>query len=46
VIDNRKTTLVTMFKLGEAASKRWRRLDGHQQIISLSEGMKFVNGIP
>jgi hypothetical protein len=34
-----------MFKLAEAASKRWRRLNGHEHIISLLEGMKFVNGI-
>jgi transposase-like protein len=42
---NRKTSLVMMFKLAEAASKRWRRLDGHLHIISLLEGKKFVNGI-
>jgi transposase-like protein len=42
---NRKTSLVMMFKLAEAASKRWRRLDGHEHIISLLEGKKFVNGI-
>lgn len=42
---NRKTSLVMMFKLTEAASKRWRRLDGHLHIISLLEGMVFVNGI-
>lgn len=42
---NRKTSLVMMFKLAEAASKRWRRLDGHSHIISLLEGKKFVNGI-
>lgn len=42
---NRKTSLVMMFKLAEAASKKWRRLDGHLHIISLLEGKKFVNGI-
>ncbi len=34
-----------MFKLANAASKRWRRLDGHEHIISLLEGKKFFNGI-
>ena len=42
---NRKASLVMMFKLAEAAAKRWRRLDGHQHIISLLQGKKFVNGI-
>lgn len=42
---NRKTSLVMMFKLAEAASKKWRRLDGHLHIISLLEGKKFVNGL-
>jgi transposase-like protein len=41
----RKTSLVMMFKLAEAASKRWRRLSGYEHIISLLEGKKFVNGI-
>ena len=42
---NRKTSLVMMFKLAEAASKKWRRLDRHLHIISLLEGKKFVNGL-
>jgi len=42
---SRKTSLVMMFKLAEAASKRWRRLDGREHIISLLEGRKFVDGI-
>jgi hypothetical protein len=42
---NRKTSLVMMFKLAQAAAKRWRRLDGHNHIIALLEGKKFVNGI-
>lgn len=42
---NRKASLVMMFKLAEAAAKRWRRLDGHQHITSLLQGKKFVNGI-
>jgi putative transposase len=34
-----------MFKLAEVASKRWRRLNGHEHIIALFEGKKFFNGI-
>lgn len=41
----RKTSLVMMFKLAESAAKRWRRLNGHEHIIALFEGKKFVNGI-
>lgn len=41
----RKTSLVMMFKLADAASRKWRRLDGHLHIVSLLEGKKFVNGI-
>jgi transposase-like protein len=32
---NKKASLVMMFKLAEAASKRSRRLDGHLHIVSL-----------
>jgi hypothetical protein len=34
-----------MFKLAESASKKWRRLNGHEHIIALFEGKKFVDGI-
>lgn len=42
---SRRTSLAMMFKLGLHAEKRWRRLNGHQQIIHLLEGRKFINGI-
>lgn len=42
---SRKTSLVMMFKLAESASKKWRRLNGHEHIIALFEGKKFVDGI-
>ncbi len=42
---SRRTSLAMMFKLGTHAEKRWRRLNGHQQIVPLLEGKKFVNGI-
>jgi hypothetical protein len=34
-----------MFKLGTHAEKRWRRLNGHQQIIHLLKGKIFIDGI-
>lgn len=42
---SRRTSLAMMFKLGQSAEKRWRRLNGHQQISLLLEGKKFVDGI-
>ena len=42
---SRRTSLAMMFKLGIHAEKRWRRLNGHEQIVHLLEGKKFVNGI-
>jgi len=41
----RRTSLAMMFKLGLHAEKRWRRLNGHEQIILLLKGKKFVNGV-
>ncbi len=41
---SRRASLAMMFKLGEHAEKRWRRLNGHEQITLLLEGRKFVNG--
>jgi transposase-like protein len=40
----RRASLTMMFKLAKSAEKRWRRLNGHERIISLLEGKKFVNG--
>lgn len=42
---SRRTSLVMMFKLADSASKKWRRLNGHEHIIALFEGKKFVDGI-
>jgi transposase-like protein len=42
---SRRTSLAMMFKLGVHAERRWRRLNGHQQIINLIQGKKFVDGI-
>ena len=34
-----------MFKLGVHAKKRWRRLNGYENIIHLIQGKKFIDGI-
>lgn len=41
---SRRTSLAMMFKLGQSAEKRWRRLNGHQQIIHLLAGKTFKDG--
>lgn len=41
----RRTSLAMMFKLGQSAKKRWRRLNGHQQITHLLAGKTFKDGI-
>ena len=41
----RRASLTMMFKLAQSAQKRWRRLNGHQHIVRLLEGKKFVNGV-
>ena len=42
---SRRTSLAMMYKLGRNAEKRWRKLNGHNQIVHLIEGRKFVDGI-
>jgi hypothetical protein len=34
-----------VFKLVDAAQKSWRRLDGHNQLPKLVQGVRFTNGI-
>lgn len=41
----RRTSLAMMFKLAQAAQKRWRHLNGHEQFPLLLEGKKFVDGV-
>ena len=40
-----KTALAMIFKLAQAAEKSWRRLDGHNQLPKLIQGVKFIDGI-
>lgn len=41
---SRKATLSMVFKLGLQAEKHWRRLNGHQLIDKVIQGVRFVNG--
>jgi transposase-like protein len=41
----RRASLAMMFKLAQSAQKRWRRLNGHDQIIQLLEGKTFQDGL-
>ena len=42
---SRKACLAMVFKLVQSAEKRWRRLNGHQLIPEVIEGIKFIDGI-
>jgi putative transposase len=41
---SRMATIMMVFKLGTAAQKKWRKLNGHQQLAKVIEGIKFVDG--
>ena len=41
----RRTSLAMMFKLAQSAETRWRRLNGHQQILHLLQGKTFIDGL-
>ncbi len=40
-----KTALAMVFKLVDAAQNSWRRLDGHNQLPKLIQGVRFTDGI-
>jgi transposase-like protein len=40
-----ETALAMVFKLVDAAQKRWRRLDGHNQLPKVVLGAKFKDGL-
>jgi len=40
-----KTALAMVFKLVEGAQKSWRRIDSHNQLPKLIQGVKFTDGI-
>jgi transposase-like protein len=41
----RRASLTMMFKLAQSAEKRWRRLNGRQQIVLLLAGRVFTDGV-
>ena len=41
----RKTSLAMMFKLAQAAQKKWHRLHGYEQLPLLLQGKVFVDGM-
>jgi transposase-like protein len=42
---SQKTAKLMVFKLVQAASKTWRRLNGKNQLPKLIEGIKFIDGV-
>ena len=42
---SRTATLAMVFKLAQAAQKRWRRLDGYQLIAKVITGVVFTDGV-
>jgi putative transposase len=42
---SRETALTMVFKLCLSAEKRWRRLNGAEQLTALMTGVKFEDGV-
>ena len=42
---SRRASLTMMFKLAQSASKRWRRLNAHHQIVLVLERRIFTDGV-
>jgi len=40
-----KTALAMVFKPIEGAQKNWRRIDGHNQLPKLIQGVRFTDGV-
>src|SRR6266436_3367004 len=40
-----KTALAMVFKLVDGAQKNWRKLDGHNQLPKIIQGVKFTDGL-
>ena len=43
---SKNTALAMVFKLCRTAQKKWRKLDGSNQLAEIICGVKFVNGQP
>ncbi len=42
---SRATILTMVFKLGQSAEKRWRKLRGFKLLADVIEGVKFIDGV-
>ena len=42
---SQKTARLMVFTLVRAASKKWRRLNGTNQLPRVIEGVKFIDGV-
>lgn len=42
---SRIATLTMVFKLAESASKKWRKLNGHELIPDIIAGIRFIDGV-
>jgi len=42
---SRTATLTMVFKLAAEAEKHWRKLNKHELILKILEGVKFVDGL-
>ena len=42
---SRQTALAMVFKLVDGAQKTWRKLDGHNQLPKIIQGVKFTDGL-
>lgn len=42
---SRSTALTMVFQLARVAESGWRRLNGHQKLAQVTEGVRFVDGV-
>ncbi|MGE0489822.1 MAG: IS256 family transposase [Vulcanimicrobiota bacterium] len=42
---SRRTILAMVYKLGQSAKRRWRRLRGFKHLAEVIEGVRFVDGV-
>ena len=45
LLSRRKTLLAMVFKLCQAAEKKWRILNGSQIIPDVIQGVRFIDGV-
>ena len=42
--DLRAACLAMVFKLAQAAERSWRKLNGHEQLTHVIQGVQFIDG--